>query len=145
MFALESIHIYTGEKLPRSNRFTSNRFIHLFSLLFHHTIALTRFFLLGVASVARRSSGPSLISFEKSSPGDSEEKRYQDQFRVRRTAFYAQLKSKVGNILAKATALRINRNIDGAAIASRAHTHPSHSQTSRLRFTSLSVCTPFPS
>ena len=45
----------------------------------------------------------------------------QDQFRFRRAAFYSQLKSKVGNILAKATALRINLNIDGAPIAS--HTH----------------------
>ena len=31
----------------------------------------------------------------------------QDQFRFRRAAFYSQLKSKVGNILAKAKALRI--------------------------------------
>jgi hypothetical protein len=54
------------------------------------------------------------------------------------------VKSKVGNILAKATALRINLNIDGAPIASRAHTHPSHSQTSRLLFTSLSLGIPFP-
>jgi hypothetical protein len=50
-------------------------------------------------------------------------------------AFFSQLKSKVGNILAKATALRINLYIDGAPIGSRAHTHPSHSQTSRLLFT----------
>jgi hypothetical protein len=39
----------------------------------------------------------------------------------------ARVNSKVGNILAKATALRINLNIDDARIASRAHTHPSHS------------------
>jgi hypothetical protein len=32
---------------------------------------------------------------------------------------------------AKAAALRINLHIDGAPIASRSHTHPSHSQTSR--------------
>ena len=36
------------------------------------------------------------------------------------------------NILAKATALRINLDIYGALIASRAHAHPSHSQTFRL-------------
>ena len=54
-----------------------------------------------------------------------------------RLTFYSQLKSKVGNILAKATALRINLNIDGAPIASHVHTHPSHSQTSRLPSTSL--------
>jgi hypothetical protein len=56
-------------------------------------------------------------------------KQNQDQFRYRRAAFYSQLKSKVGNVLAKATAQRINLNIDGASIASRAHAHPSHSQT----------------
>jgi hypothetical protein len=60
-------------------------------------------------------------------------------------AFHSQLKSKVGIILAKATALRINLNIDGAPISSRAHTHPSHSQTSRLLSTALSVGTTFPS
>jgi hypothetical protein len=62
-----------------------------------------------------------------------------------RAAFHSQLKSKVGNVLAKATALRINLNIDGAPISSRAHTHPSHSQTPRLLFTSLSLGTAFPS
>ncbi len=42
----------------------------------------------------------------------------------RSAAFYFQLKSKVGNILAKATALLINLNIDGAPIAaSHTHTH----------------------
>ena len=51
----------------------------------------------------------------------------------------SQLKSKVGNILAKTAALRINLNIDGATIASRSHTHPSLSQTSRLLSSSLSL------
>ncbi len=58
-----------------------------------------------------------------------------DKYRNRRDAFSSQLKSKVDNILAKATALRFNLYIDGAPIGSRAHTHPSHSQTSRLLFT----------
>jgi hypothetical protein len=58
-------------------------------------------------------------------------------------AFYSQLKSKVGNILAKAAALRIDLKIDGAPIASRSHTHP-HSQTSRLFSSSLSFGIPFP-
>ena len=58
-----------------------------------------------------------------------------DKYRNRRDAFSSQLKSKVDNILVKATALRINLYIDGAPIGSRAHTHPSHSQTSRLLFT----------
>ncbi len=41
-----------------------------------------------------------------------------------------QLKSKVGNILAKAAALRIDLKIDGAPIASRSHTHPALSTLS---------------
>jgi hypothetical protein len=35
-------------------------------------------------------------------------------------------------------------NLDGAPIASRSHTHPSHSQTSRLLTSSLSVGVPVP-
>jgi len=38
-----------------------------------------------------------------------------------------QLKSKVGLALAKAAALRITLNLDGAPITSKSHTHPSHS------------------
>jgi hypothetical protein len=41
-------------------------------------------------------------------------------------------KSKIGNNLAKAAALRISLNIDGTPLTSRSHTHPSHSQTFRL-------------
>jgi hypothetical protein len=36
-------------------------------------------------------------------------------------------------------ALRININLDGASIASKSHTHPSHSQTPRLLTSSLSL------
>ena len=61
----------------------------------------------------------------------------QDQFCFRRAAFYSQLKSKVDNILAKTTTLRININIDDAPIASHAHTHPSHSQLKPLAYYSL--------
>jgi hypothetical protein len=50
----------------------------------------------------------------------------------------------VGNIFAKAAALRVNLNIDGAPIASRYHTHPSHSPTSRLLTSSLSSGVPVP-
>ena len=60
------------------------------------------------------------------------------QFHFKRAAFSSQLKSKVGNILAKAAALRITLNIDGAPVASRSHTHPSHSETSRLLTSSMS-------
>jgi len=55
-----------------------------------------------------------------------------DQFHYRRVVFSSHLKSKVVNILAKAAALRITLNIDGVTIASKSHTHQSHSQTSRL-------------
>ena len=40
-------------------------------------------------------------------------------FHYRRAAFSSQLKSKVGNILAKVVELRITLNIDGAPIASK--------------------------
>ncbi len=66
------------------------------------------------------------------------------QFHYRRTAFSSHFRSKVGNILTKAENLRINLNIDGATIASRSHTHPSHSQTSRLLTSSLSLGVPVP-
>ncbi len=67
-----------------------------------------------------------------------------DMFHFRRAAFAQQLKSKVGLALAKAAALRINLNIDGAPITSKFHTHPSHSQTSRLLTSSLSLGVPVP-
>jgi hypothetical protein len=49
-----------------------------------------------------------------------------------------------GNLLVKTTTLRINLNLDGAPITSKAHTHPSHSQTSRLLTSSLSLGVPVP-
>ena len=48
------------------------------------------------------------------------------------------------SLLAKATELRINLNIDGAPISTRAPTHPSHSGTFLTLYTSLSVDTTFP-
>jgi hypothetical protein len=63
-------------------------------------------------------------------------------FHYLRAVFSAQLKSKVGLTLAKATGLRITLNLDGAPITSRTHTHPSHSQTSRLLTSSLSLGVP---
>ena len=65
-------------------------------------------------------------------------------FHFRRAAYSAQLKSKCGNLLAKAAALRINLNLDGTPITSKCHTHPSHSQTSRLLTSSLSLGVPVP-
>ena len=65
-------------------------------------------------------------------------------YRFRRAAFLSGLKSKVGLALAKAAALRVVLNLDGAPIASKSHTHPSHSQTSRLLTSSLSLGLPVP-
>ncbi len=64
-------------------------------------------------------------------------------FHYRRAAFSVQLKTKVGITLDKTTSLRINLNTDGTPITSRTHTHPSHSQTSRLLTSSLSLGVPF--
>ncbi len=60
-------------------------------------------------------------------------------FHFDRAAFVQQVKGKVGLVLGKTAALRINLNLDGAPIASKSHTHPSHSQTSRLLTSSLSL------
>ena len=66
-------------------------------------------------------------------------------FHFRRAAFSSQLKEKVGNTLVKAAVLRLSLNIDtGEPITSRTHTHPSHSQTSRLLTSSLSSGVPVP-
>jgi hypothetical protein len=63
-------------------------------------------------------------------------------FQFRRAAFSSGLKRKVGLPLSKTAALRINLNLDGAPIVSKSHTHPSHSQTSRLLTSSLSLGVP---
>ncbi len=65
-------------------------------------------------------------------------------FHIRRAAFSGLLKSRVGNIIAKASALRVNLNLDGTPIVSSSHTHPSHSQTSLLLTSSLSLGVPVP-
>ncbi len=65
-------------------------------------------------------------------------------FHYHRTVFSSMFKSRVGNILDKASGLRINLNLDGTPIASKSHTHPSHSQTSRLLTSSLSLGAPVP-
>jgi hypothetical protein len=67
-----------------------------------------------------------------------------DQFHFHRVSFTSHLKSRVGLSLAKAAALRINLNIDGAPITSTTHTHPSHSQTSSLLTSSLVLGVPVP-
>jgi hypothetical protein len=65
-------------------------------------------------------------------------------YHYRHTAVSAQLKSKVGLALSKEAALRITLNLDGVSIISRTHTHPSHSQTSRLSTSSFSLGVPVP-
>ena len=65
-------------------------------------------------------------------------------FHYRRAALSSQFKAKMGSILAKASALRLILNIDGSPILSTSHTHPSHSQTSRLLTSSLSLGVPVP-
>ncbi len=62
-----------------------------------------------------------------------------DQFHFRRVVFSSQLKS---NTLTKTVGLRVNLNLDGTLITSRTHTHPSHSQTSRLLTSSLFLRVP---
>jgi hypothetical protein len=60
-------------------------------------------------------------------------------FHFRRAVILNQFKSKCGLLLAKDAVLRVTLNLDGAPIASNSHTHPSHSQTSRLLTSSLSL------
>ncbi len=58
-----------------------------------------------------------------------------NQFHCHRAAFSSQFKTKVGNILAETAPWRVNLNLDDTPqIASKSHTHPSHSQTSRLKY-----------
>jgi hypothetical protein len=60
-------------------------------------------------------------------------------FHFHRVVFSQHLKNKVDLALTKTSDLRINLNLDGVPIASKSHTHPSHSQTSRLLTSSLSL------
>jgi hypothetical protein len=67
-------------------------------------------------------------------------------YHYRREVVSVQLKSKVGLTLTRkaAATLRITLNLDGDPIISRTHTHPSHSETSRLLTSSLSLGVPVP-
>ena len=65
-------------------------------------------------------------------------------FHFHREAFSSMLKSHVSLILTKVVVLRITLNLDGASVTSTSHTHPSHSQTSRLLTSSLSLGVPVP-
>ena len=67
-----------------------------------------------------------------------------DQYHYHRTTVSSQLKSRVGLTLTKTATLRITLNLDRSPITSKSHTHPSHSQTSRLLTSSLSLGVPVP-
>jgi hypothetical protein len=45
-----------------------------------------------------------------------------------RTVFSSRIKSRVGNILAKAADLRVTLNLDGVSITSKSHTLITHSE-----------------
>jgi hypothetical protein len=55
-----------------------------------------------------------------------------------RSSFTSNLKVRV-NTLTETVVLRVNLNVDGVTITSKTHTHPSHSPTSRLLTSSLSL------
>jgi hypothetical protein len=63
-------------------------------------------------------------------------------FHFRLSVFSSTLKENVGSTLVKDEVLHITLNIDGTPITSRTHTHPSHSETSRLLTSSLSSGVP---
>ena len=66
-------------------------------------------------------------------------------FTFKHVAFLSQLKEgKVGSTLPKDETLRVNLNIEDIPITSPTHTHPSHSQESRLLTSSLSLGVPVP-
>ena len=65
-------------------------------------------------------------------------------FHYRHVVFFSDLKGKTVLVLVKTVSLRITLNIDGSPITSSSHTHPSHSQTSRLLTSSLSLGIPGP-
>ncbi len=65
-------------------------------------------------------------------------------FHFHRVVFVQQFKNRVGLALGQTATLRITFNLDGVPITSKSHTHPSHSQTSRLLTSSLSLGVPVP-
>jgi hypothetical protein len=71
--------------------------------------------------------------------GVQSEQSTSGHFHFRRASFSAQLKSKLVLTLTEETVLRINLNVDGDPITSKSHTQPSHSETSRLLTSSLSL------
>jgi hypothetical protein len=56
----------------------------------------------------------------------SQQTRLDNAFRFKRATFYMGLKSKVGIVAAKASALRINLNIQGCSVVAPSPHAPSH-------------------
>ena len=65
-------------------------------------------------------------------------------FHFLHSMFLTHLKSRVDLTLVKVASLRITCNLDGTPITSTTHTHPSHSETSRLLTSSLTLGAPVP-
>jgi hypothetical protein len=65
-------------------------------------------------------------------------------FHFHRVVVSSYLKSCMDNILNKTSVLRISLHLDESPITSKSHTNPSHSQTSRLLTSSLSLGVPVP-
>jgi hypothetical protein len=83
---------------------------------------------------------PSGVSFTPVLPRTSG--RLHSEFIRLLVTFSTTLKGKVDSTLVKTTLLRVNLNVDGTPITSKTHTHPSHSETSRLLTSSLSSGVP---
>ena len=81
-------------------------------------------------------------SFEKETKRKGKKKKRKKVLTKFAAGFLFTVKNRVGLALAKAAALRSTLNLDGAPITSKSHTHPSHSQTSRLLTSSLSLGNP---
>ena len=88
--------------------------------------------------------GSRLLRYNKPTTQECPQNTHLDSFHYKRATFYNAIKSKVGLVLAKAAALRITLNLDGAPIPARAYAHPSHNTNSRLISTALSHHVPLP-
>ena len=118
--------------IPGTNGRLHSDFIRLLFLQAHREI--DRFFAASGVQSAQSNLGATYFHFRLAAFSST----------LNHAAFSSILKSKCGNILTKTTVLRINLNLDGTPITSQSHTNPSHSQTSRLLTSSLSLGVPVP-
>jgi hypothetical protein len=75
----------------------------------------------------------------------SQQNRSDNAFRFKRAAFYMGLKSEVGIVAAKASALRINLNIQGCSVVAPPLHAPSHAPPLLLSFHTISLSPAFTS